>query len=250
VEGSTERANNRLFFVVVVVVYRSFLVLLPPRLSPRCPLHSTITQSKFFLQFSPTAQQQQTNQAVAVPSLKGGRPRDHKKGLVASCIASLLEEESDDTLPPFYYNLGAAYKLAGRLSNFAHFYFLFAGCCSNPVLLDILQLPDAFSSLNDATAFSFTLVTVLASMNARSLSLPIIHSTPPPFPPFFIPGVNPPGRARVYACLKNRGFAVARPAVDPIWGLKTNAPMAEIVSACQEASATHQAEIRAKAGSS
>ena len=198
-EGSTERANNRLFFVVVVVVYRSFLVLLPPRLSPRCPLHSTITQSKFFLQFSPTAQQQQTNQAVAVPSLKGGRPRDHKKGLVASCIASLLEEESDDTLPPFYYNLGAAYKLAGRLSNFAHFYFLFAGCCSNPVLLDILQLPDAFSSLNDATAFSFTLVTVLASMNARSLSLPIIHSTPPPLSPLFHTRSQP---ARSSPCLR------------------------------------------------
>jgi hypothetical protein len=32
---------------------------------------------------------------------------------VASCIAALLEDESDPALPPFYYDLGAINKLAG-----------------------------------------------------------------------------------------------------------------------------------------
>jgi len=72
-----------------------------------------------------------------------------------------------------------------------------------------------------------------------------LHSSP-----LVLSGVNPPGRARVYTCLETRGFAVARPAVDPLWGLKTNAPMAEVVKACQDASARHQADISAKARAS
>lgn len=61
----------------------------------------------------PFPRKKKNDHTVTALPLKSGRPRDHKKGMVASCIASLLEEERDDALPPFYYNLGAAYKLAG-----------------------------------------------------------------------------------------------------------------------------------------
>jgi hypothetical protein len=51
----------------------------------------------------------------------------------------------------------------------------------------------------------------------------------------------------LHACLLRRGFVAARPAVDPLWGLKTNAPVAEVVRACREASALHQTELKMKA---